>query len=140
MGGGGFFCKKVENGGCFVKNGPFLNAGRIMYSRPISIFLFYILLIWGCVHTQRTPCLRAWFVFPKPPGPIRRRCSPIRTTGAHHQLTLSDHGHEDSPSRGRPVYAAVFACTILYYLATGASGCEQLAQSRSAAALWPPHC
>jgi len=29
-----------------------------MYS--ISIFLFYILLIWGCVRTQRTPCLRAW--------------------------------------------------------------------------------
>jgi len=36
--GGVFFCKKV---------GPFLDAGCIMYS--ISIFLFYILLIWGCV-------------------------------------------------------------------------------------------
>jgi len=29
-----------------------------MYS--ISIFLFYILLIWECVCTQRTPFLRAW--------------------------------------------------------------------------------
>jgi len=48
----GVFCKKVENG-FFVKSGPFLNAGCIMYS--ISIFLFYILLIWGDVRTQRTP-------------------------------------------------------------------------------------
>ena len=31
--------------GVFVKSGPFLNAGCIVYS--ISIFLFYILLIWG---------------------------------------------------------------------------------------------
>jgi len=45
-------CKKVENAGCFlVKSGPFLNAGCIMYS--ISIFLFYILLIFGgCVRTR----------------------------------------------------------------------------------------
>jgi len=67
----GVFCKKVENGGCFVKSGkygvffvksgPFVNAGCIMYS--ISIFLFYILLIWGCVRTQRTPpCPRACYV------------------------------------------------------------------------------
>ena len=25
-----------------------------------TYFLFYILLIWGCVRTQRTPCLMAW--------------------------------------------------------------------------------
>jgi len=56
---GGVFCKKVENGGCFVKSGTFLNAGCLMYSIIIGIFLFYILLIWGCVRTQRTPCLRA---------------------------------------------------------------------------------
>ena len=31
-----------------------------MYS--IRIFLFHILLIWGCVCTQRTPCLRACLV------------------------------------------------------------------------------
>jgi len=51
----GCVVKKVENGGgVFVKSGPFLNAGCVMYS--ISIFLFYILLIWGagCVGTQRT--------------------------------------------------------------------------------------
>ena len=36
----------MENGGAFCKkSGPFLNVGCIMYS--ISIFLFYILLIWG---------------------------------------------------------------------------------------------
>jgi len=50
---GVLFCKKnVGNGGCFLyKSGPFLNAGCIMYS--ISIFLFYILLIWG-VRTHLT--------------------------------------------------------------------------------------
>jgi len=37
----------------FVKSGPFLNAGCIMYS--ISIFLFYILLLWGCVRTHTHP-------------------------------------------------------------------------------------
>jgi len=34
-----FFCKKVDNGGCFVKSGPFLNAWCIMYS--ISIFILH---------------------------------------------------------------------------------------------------
>ena len=55
MGRGCFFVKKsVENGGCFVKSGPFLNAGCIMYS--ISIFLFYILLIWGVrTHPMHDP-------------------------------------------------------------------------------------
>ena len=44
--------------GFFVKkSGPFLNLS-IMYS--IIIFLFYILLIWGCV---RTPYLRAWLCY-----------------------------------------------------------------------------
>ena len=47
-----FFGKKKENGGVFSKkSGHFLNAGCIMYS--ISIFLFYILLIW-VVHTHPT--------------------------------------------------------------------------------------
>jgi len=40
-------------GGVFVKSGPFLNAGCIMYT--VSVFLVYILLIWECVRTQRTP-------------------------------------------------------------------------------------
>ena len=51
----GMFCKKSGKcGGVFCKKSrPFLNAGCIMYST--SIFLFYILLICGCVRTQRTP-------------------------------------------------------------------------------------
>ena len=52
----GFFCKKSEKWGgvFFVKSGPFLNAGFIMYS--ISIFLFYILLIWGLrMHPTHPP-------------------------------------------------------------------------------------
>jgi len=40
--------------GCFVKSGPFLNAGYIMYSIGIFYFTFY-LFGWGCVRTQRTP-------------------------------------------------------------------------------------
>jgi len=57
----GAFRKKSGKWGVFFckKSGPFLNAGCIMYS--ISIFLFYILLIWGCVRTQPTPFLRACF-------------------------------------------------------------------------------
>jgi len=50
---GVFFCKKVENGGV-VKSGPFLNAGCIMYSR-LSVFLFYILLIWGDAYAPNAP-------------------------------------------------------------------------------------
>ena len=58
------FCKKLENMDVFCKkkwkmegvflqkSGPFLNPGCIMYG--ISIFLFYILLIWG-VRTHPTP-------------------------------------------------------------------------------------
>jgi len=48
------FCKKkCKMGVFFVKSGPFLNAGCIIYS--ISIFLFYILLILGGgVRTHRT--------------------------------------------------------------------------------------
>jgi len=49
---GGVFRKKVENG-FFCNKVDLLNAGCIVYS--ISIFLFYILLIWGYVRTQRTP-------------------------------------------------------------------------------------
>jgi len=53
---GVFYVNKVEN--CFfVKSGPFLNAGCIMYSISIY-FTFY--LFGGCVSIQRTPCLQAW--------------------------------------------------------------------------------
>ena len=37
----------------FVKSGPFLNAGCVMYS--ISIFYFIFYLFKECVRTQRTP-------------------------------------------------------------------------------------
>jgi len=50
----GVFCKKVENLECFfVKSGPFLNAGCIMYS--ISIFILHFTYFGGVVRTQRTP-------------------------------------------------------------------------------------
>jgi len=52
MGGGVFFVKSGKLGDVFVISGPFLDAGCIIDS--ISI-LFYILLIWECVRTQRTP-------------------------------------------------------------------------------------
>ena len=51
--------RKWNGGGCFfVKSGPFLNAGCIMYSISIFYFTFY-LFAGGCVRTQRTPFLRA---------------------------------------------------------------------------------
>ena len=41
----------------FVKSGPFLNAGYIMYSTSIFYFTFYLFFLGG---GQRTPlCLRA---------------------------------------------------------------------------------
>jgi len=56
--GRGVFCKKVENWGLlFVKGGPFLNAGCIMYGISIFYFTFY-LFGGGCVRTRRTPPLR----------------------------------------------------------------------------------
>ena len=62
---GGVFCKKGKIGvfcksgkwGCFVKKWTFPQR-RVQYVQ-YKYFLFYILLIWGCVRTQRTPCLRA---------------------------------------------------------------------------------
>jgi len=42
----GVFCKKWKK--FFVKSGPFLNAGCIMYS--ISIFYFAFYLFGGCLH------------------------------------------------------------------------------------------
>ena len=51
--GGGVFVKKVENGGCFVKKWTFPPC-RGHYVR-YQYFLFYTVLIWGCVRTQRTP-------------------------------------------------------------------------------------
>ena len=50
--GGVFSVKKVENWGLlFVKGGPFLNAGCIMYG--ISIFYFTFFLLEGAY----APCL-----------------------------------------------------------------------------------
>jgi len=52
--GGVFYCKKVENGECFfVKSGPFLNAGCIMYS--ISIFYFTFYLFGGGAYAPNAP-------------------------------------------------------------------------------------
>ena len=51
--GGVFFCKKVENGGCFVKSGPFLNAWCIMYI--ISIFYFTFYLFGGAYASNALP-------------------------------------------------------------------------------------
>ena len=54
---GVFFCKEMKWGGVFfVKNGPFPTKWN---KTDAGLYLFYILLIWGCVRTQHTPCLRA---------------------------------------------------------------------------------
>jgi len=65
MGGGVFFCKKVEN--CFPKKWTF--PQRRMHYVHYQYFLFYILHIWGWgayfVRAQRTrPCLRACTISP----------------------------------------------------------------------------
>jgi len=52
---GVFFCKKSGKWGCFVKMWTFPQS-RVHYVQQ-QYFLFYILLIWGCVCTQRTPPL-----------------------------------------------------------------------------------
>jgi len=72
---GVFFCKKVENRGCYFvkkwKMGVFFckkveNNRRVFCKKwtfsqrrvhyvQYQYFLFYVLLIWGCVRTQRTP-------------------------------------------------------------------------------------
>jgi len=51
-----FFCKKVENNrGCFfVKSGPFLNAGCIMYSISIVYFTF---CLFGGAYAPNAPPL-----------------------------------------------------------------------------------
>jgi len=51
----GVFCKKGGKWGVFffVKSRPFLNAECIVYS--ISIFLFYILQIWGAYAPNAPP-------------------------------------------------------------------------------------
>jgi len=43
--------------GVFCKKWTFPQR-RVHYVQ-YQYFLFYIILIWGCVRTQRTPCLRA---------------------------------------------------------------------------------
>jgi len=64
--GGRFFCKKVDLPQRRVHYGMILWYGMVnvnFYSAIITkvsnvqyqYFLFYILLIWGCVRTQRTP-------------------------------------------------------------------------------------
>ena len=45
-------------GGVFEKKWTF--SQRMVHYVHYQYFLFYILLIWGCVRIQRTPCLRAW--------------------------------------------------------------------------------
>ena len=49
----GFFVKKVKNGGCTVKSGPFLNAGWIMYS--ISIFILHFTCLGVRTHPTHPP-------------------------------------------------------------------------------------
>jgi len=59
---GVFFFKKVENGGCFVKSGPFLSTGCIMYSISIFFILHFNYLGGGVLTHPRTPCLGAYIV------------------------------------------------------------------------------
>jgi len=59
MGEGVFFCKKVENGFFCKKKWTFPQCS--VHYVQYQYFLFYILLIWGCVRTQCTPlptCLK----------------------------------------------------------------------------------
>jgi len=51
---GVFFVKKSGKCGCFVKSGPFLNAGCIMYTISIFLILHYTYL-GECVRTQCPP-------------------------------------------------------------------------------------
>ena len=52
-----FFAKKWKMEGVFfVKSGPFLNAGCIMYSISIFFISHFTYLGEGCI---RTPCLQA---------------------------------------------------------------------------------
>jgi len=82
----GVFCKKVENVWCFfVKSGPFLNTECIMYS--ISIFLFYILLIWGGgAHTTHPPCLRACRMLGRTPSYLSDLGRPVSTVVSKSEL------------------------------------------------------
>jgi len=78
---GDVFCKKVENGDVFfvkkVGNGGVFFCKKWTFPQhrehyvQYQYFLFYILFIWGCICTQRTPspCLRAW-----PTSPEQRTC------------------------------------------------------------------
>ena len=47
-------CKKVENGGCFVKKWTFPQR-RVHYVQYQYFFYFTFYLFGGCVRTQRTP-------------------------------------------------------------------------------------
>ena len=77
---GVFFCKKSAH---------ILNT--------VSVFLFYILLIWGCLRTQRThPCLRAW--------PIRGRPPATFSNTATRNETPQDGVNGESPYRDRRHY------------------------------------
>jgi len=53
---GVYFVKKMENrgGGVFLVKKWTFPQRRVHYVQ-YQYFLFYILLIWGCVRTQRTP-------------------------------------------------------------------------------------
>jgi len=52
---GGVFCKKVENGGVFLKSGPFLNAGCIKYSISIFFILHFTYLRGGAYTPNALP-------------------------------------------------------------------------------------
>ena len=48
-------------GGVFFVKSKWIFPQRRVHYVQYQYFLFYILLIWECVRTQRTPCLRACF-------------------------------------------------------------------------------
>ena len=88
MENGGVFVKKSGKWGCFVKSGPFLNAGGIMYS--ISIFLFYTLLIGGCVYAPNAQRRSQAGVLgvPGTPNPIPLKLLRIKRVRTRHALRI----------------------------------------------------
>jgi len=47
-------CKKVENGGCFVKKVDLSSTQGAL--RTVSVFFYFTFYLFGgCVRTQRTP-------------------------------------------------------------------------------------
>jgi len=50
------FVKKVENGGVFVKKWTFPQR-RVHHVQYQYFFILHFTYLWGCVRTERTPCL-----------------------------------------------------------------------------------